>query len=161
MPVALVDMLATVYGVPRSSWKNRASKRDGAGLVSPFVSRHTVAVPATASHRQILRSNARRRRRLQTLVHAALDALDWTIQDLTVAVNKRLRKAVSRSSMQFWATGTRQVGAKGASHSHPVQAPLEVRFTAEQVTRAEAEKRGLPDSAILRADAWPNVEPEA
>lgn len=157
-PVPIVDMMATLYGVPRSSWKRKTGRRDGAGLVSLTVSRHTGAVPATPAHKTSLRKNARRRRRLTTPVHAVLDALDWTVADLAVAVSRHLGWEVSRSSMQFWVTGTRQVGPKGKSHSHPVTASLDVREAAEAVTKAAARGKQLGPEAYLLPDMWPNVE---
>lgn len=159
-PAPIVDMMATVYGIPRTAWKKKLGKRASAGLVSQSVSRHNGAVPATDAHRQSLRKNARNRRRLTTPVHAVLDALDWTVADLAQHVSDQLGWGVSRQSMQFYVTGTRQIGPKGYSHSHPVSASLDIREAAEIVTTRAALDKQLGTSAILKPDMWPNVEQE-
>lgn len=158
VPVPIVDMMATVYGIPKSAWKKKLSQREGAGLVSPGVARHNGDVSATPAHRESLRKNARRRRRLTTPVHGVLDLLDWTIADLATHVSEQLGWSVSRQSVQFWATGTRQIGPRGSSHSHPVAASLDVREAAEKVTRRAAQERRLGEAAVLKPDMWPNVE---
>lgn len=106
----------------------------------------------------ILRENGRRRRRYDTPVHAVLDLLDWSVADLTRKVCKEMRRKVSRASMQFWAVGQRQIGPKGKSVAHGVQAPVEIRKAAERVTTREAMKRRLGEAGILYRNVWPNVE---
>ena len=154
----IIELTANLLDVPRSAWPKKVkATAPGVGIVSPRVSGHHAGV-TREQHAQILRENSRKRRRYLTPVHAVLDLLDWTVADLAERVSVELGKPVSRSSMQFWATGTRQVGPKGKSRAHPVQAPLDVRQIAEMITAREARKRGLGDQAILRALAWPNVE---
>lgn len=94
-----------------------------------------------------------------------LDRLDWSIADLTKKVSEELVKTkggrpVSRASVQFWATGTRQVGPRGKSSPHAVQAPEAIRLAAARVTAREALNRKLGEEAILKPTAWPNVETE-
>lgn len=142
-----------VLGVPPNVWPIRAV------VVSRAANRYVR--PVTEDERKaILRTNGRRRRVLGTAVHDVLDELDWSIADLTVNVSQILGKPVSRASMQFWATGTRQVGPRGKSYTHPVQAPLEVRIAAEKLTARAAHRRKLGEKAVLLRTAWPNVEAE-
>ena len=115
----------------------------------------------TEKHMEVLRSNGRRRRRYPSRVHDVLDELGWTVYTFADLLSKELGRKVSRSSMQFWACGTRQQGPKGRSISQPVQAPLEVRLAAEALTAREAKKRRLPaGQGRLHPDWWPNVEPD-
>lgn len=152
--VMVVEAFASLFQVPRDAWPIRAP------IVSIETGRYTGDEVTTTERKAILRHNGRRRRQLGTPVHEVLDRLDWSIADLAAQVSATMGKKVSRASVQFWATGTRQVGPKGKSRSHAVQAPLEVRVAAEKVTKLAARRRKLGPEAVLRRDLWPNVEPE-
>lgn len=93
-------------------------------------------------------------------MHEVLDSLDWTVKDLAIRVGESLGRKISRSSMQGWATGTRQIGAKGESRSHAVQAPLDVRQAAQVLTQRDAAAKGIGAVGVLLVDEWPNVEAE-
>lgn len=152
----VVDLFARLFGIPRKAWPippRVVSEGD-----SPY--RQVMGEPATEELKAILRANGRKRRYLTTPVHHVLDQLDWSVADLARHVSDKLGKRIPRASMQFWATGTRQIGPKGKSYSHAVQAPLEVRIAAEKITARVALRRGLGEKAVLMRNIWPNVEDE-
>lgn len=86
-----------------------------------------------------------------------LDLLDWTVAELAKRVSDELGRDVSRPSMQFYSTGRRQLGPKGASKAHKSTAPLDVREAAELVTKRAAQEQGKGPKAVLLANEWPNV----
>lgn len=156
-------LLAKVLDVPKSAWRKPPPVPDGSPLVSlGSDGQDDTVIPEidTLSDPPV----RRRRRRLATPVHLALDTLGWTVKDLAEAVAGELGRPVSRASMQFWVTGSRKIRRRKTqkkSVDHAVQAPEEVRMAAYQVTKRETLIRRLPESAVLHPDAWPNVEPQA
>jgi hypothetical protein len=152
-PTSVVYLFHDKLGLSPAVWPRRER------LVSAEGKRYTPGV-TLEQRTEILRRNARRRRRYPTHVHRVLDTLNWTIAQLTERVSAELGYSVSRPSMQFWATGTRQVIKKGKSVPHACAAPWLVREAAKRVTVREAVSRHLGEAAILEPKSWPNVEDE-
>ncbi len=175
IPPFMVKALEAELAVPAAAWPNvlpEEQERVAAGLPGPVSNGHNRTVdkatgliqddavtPEQTAH-EILRKVAwgRRKRKVPTRVHHVMDGLGWNLEQFTRLLRKELRTTkLSRSSVQFYASGERTTWYRGAKGRALVSAPLEVREAAESLTAREARKRGKPD-LVLKAADWPNSD---
>jgi hypothetical protein len=151
-----VDTMYRLLGVPKSAWSRRTKST---ALVPLNGSAQDGAMLAAA--RVAMKSpTGGRRRRHHTAVHDVLDRLGWNVGTLADLVGPKVGRNISRPSMQFWATGQRQITHRGNGQPRLKleTAPQDVREAAEKLTAAEARKKHIGEEGILRASAWPNVK---
>lgn len=154
----MIELFAKELGVPPEAW-TKPSEDDVTSAYIEYAEAHGGDSEMTPAQLRALKDNGKRRRRFPSRVHQVLDLLDWTLSDLAIRLPAELGRPISKSSLQFFATGSRPIktGKDKESIATPVCAPLDVREAAQRVTAREAANRRLGVRAILPAGAWPNV----
>jgi hypothetical protein len=143
IPDELAMLIERELGVPASSFRTHVHSPDH--QEKPFRTRKP-GKPVNPLEEAGRLGGKARAAKLQgrTGVHAGLKELGWTIGELASAITAHLGRKVSKSSVAFWALGSRPAGTKGAYYQLSVSAPPDVREAAEAVT-----------GGLILPSAWP------